>query len=197
MEKLGIEPEIIRHGKFKSAVEPFILDKMSEANRLQTQRYVGDLWDHYIGSVAESRNLEKDEVQKIANGYLVRDPEDAVKYKLVDKLAYYDEVQSDVKSKMGIKAIQIKFPSIELKKYDRTVSKTGNYSLKKIAVIYAVGEITSGKGDEETIGSEKLSETIRKARMDSLHKGYRASRKFSRRKRFGIRSYLARNEPCP
>ncbi len=166
LEKLGIEPEVIRHGKYKSAIEPFILDKMSPENREQTRKYVGDLWEHYLASIAESRNVGKDELQKDADELLIQTPEDAVTKKLVDKLAYYDELQSDLRTKIGIGEKE-KISFVELKKYDHSFSKTESYSLKKVAVIYAVGEINTGKGDEESIGSEKMAETIRTARLDT------------------------------
>jgi len=166
LEKLGIEPEVIRHGKYKSAVEPFILDKMSPENREQTRKYIDELWGHYIASVAKSRNISTEELQKDADELLIQTPQDAVNRRLIDHLAYYDEVLNTLRQKTGT-AAKDKVSLVELKKYDRSFTKTESYSLKKVAVIYAVGEITSGKGDEEQIGSEKMAETIRKARMDS------------------------------
>jgi len=167
LAKLEIEPEIIRHGKFKSAVEPFINDKMSPENRLQISTLLNSVWDNYISKVAASRKLDEKTLRDAATDMKIQKPQDAVELGLVDKLAYFDEVLSELKHKTGQKESEkIKF--VELKKYDNaTVSSGKPFSNKKIAVIYAVGDIQGGKGDENTIGSDKISETIRKARMDS------------------------------
>lgn len=167
LAKLEIEPEIIRHGKFKSAVEPFINDKMSPENKLQISTLINSVWDNYIGKVAASRKLDEKVLKEAATNMKIQKPQDAVELGLVDKLAYFDEVLSELKKKTGQKdSEKIKF--VDIRKYDNaTVASNKPYSNKKIAVIYAVGEIFGGKGDDNTIGSDKISETIRKARMDS------------------------------
>jgi protease-4 len=167
LEKLEVEPEIIRHGKFKSAVEPFITDKMSPENRLQISTLLNSVWDNYIGKVAASRKLDEAALKEAASNMKIRKPQDAVELGLVDKLAYFDEVLSELKHRTGQKESEkVKFTS--LKKYNSAASSSGkSFSKNKIAVIYAVGDITGGKGDDKTIGSDGLSEAIRKARLDS------------------------------
>jgi protease-4 len=167
LEKLDIEPEIIRHGKFKSAVEPFTNDKMSAENRLQIAELINSIWNHYVSMVAESRSIPEDELKTIAREMKIKFPEDAIKYKLVDQLSYYDEVQSELKKKTGVSEKE-KVKMIGLKKYDKASGGAISFGQKKkIAVIYAVGEIHGGQGSDEEIGSEKISETIRKARLDT------------------------------
>jgi protease-4 len=166
LEKLEIEPEIIRHGKFKSAIEPFILDKMSEANRKQTSTFMGSIWSQLLDGIAKERKITHAEIQGMADSMLVQTPEDAVKYKLVDKLMYKDEVITELKSRTGV-AEKDKLEIVKLEKYFNTPSlKKYDLSTPKIAVIYAVGQIEGGEGDEETIGSERIAKAISDARKD-------------------------------
>ncbi len=168
LNKLNIEMQIIRHGKYKSAVEPLTLDKMSEANKEQTYTYVLGLWEEILKELSKARNISHEELNKIADELLVQDPQNALKYKLIDKLYYKDQVISTLQKYLSLNEnAKVSFVSLEkyvndLKPFD-IKTKTKN----KIAVIYAEGEIESGKGDFQTIGSEKLSKTIRKARSDS------------------------------
>jgi protease-4 len=166
LDKLDIEPEVIRHGKFKSAVEPFINDKMSPENKAQISELIHGVWNYYVERVAASRKADAGVFQDAAYNMAVRTPEKAVELRLVDRLAYMDEVQSVLKKASGISENEkVKF--VEMKKYDKTRGDSKPFSAKKIAVIYAVGDIQSGDGDDNSIGSLKLSSTIRKARMDS------------------------------
>ncbi len=169
LEKMEVEPQVIRYGKFKSAIEPFILDKMSEANREQTMKYMGSIWNQIVKGIAVSRNLTEKQLNLIADSALVQNAKDAVEQKLADKLYYKDQVLDDLKDRLGLEdAKKIKFVSMvkyadapkPKKKEDKGLAKD------KIAVIYAVGSIESGEGDEKTIGSERISKAIRKARLD-------------------------------
>lgn len=166
LEKLEIKPEIIRHGKFKSAVEPFMYEKMSPENREQTETFLHSIWNNIITNIAAARKLKTEEVQAIANGLQGRLAKDALKYKLVDKLAYYDEVLTDLKVKTGIEEKEkVKF--ISLNKYTHAFVKGEDFSAKKIAVVYANGDITSGEGNDNQIGSDRIAGALRKARQDS------------------------------
>lgn len=165
LDKLEIEPQIIKVGTYKSAVEPFILDKMSKANKEQVTSFLGSLYDHYITKIAESRNIPKDSLLTVANLVLVRTAEDGVKYRLVDGLKYKDEVLSELKSLTGI--VQSKdLNSVAIADYASIANEQKSSSSNRIAVVYAVGEIISGEGNDETIGSERISRAIRKARTD-------------------------------
>jgi len=164
LDKLEIEAQIIKVGTYKSAVEPFILDKMSDANRLQTKELLGSMYNHFTAQISASRKIPQDSIIAIADGLKSRSPEDAVKYKLVDALKYKDEVLVELKTKTGIdKKKNLK--TVSISDYAKTVSNTSTAS-DRIAVIYANGEINSGEGDENTIGSEGISKALRKARLD-------------------------------
>lgn len=167
LEKLEVEPEIIRHGKFKSAIEPFILDKMSDANRIQTKAFIGSIWNHLLQGIMKQRKIEIDQLNALANNMTVNSAEDAVMAKLIDKLMYDDEVQLELNKRLKQKSDD-KVSLVSLSKYHKVAdSAHERLSMDKIAVIFAQGDIESGEGDEKTIGSEKLAAAIREARNDS------------------------------
>lgn len=164
LEKLDMEVQIFRHGKFKSAIEPFMLDKMSDANRSQVEIYLGSLWGHMIDGIGKSRNITVDEINDMANNLSIRNPDDAVKYKLVDELKYEDEVLSAIRKSIQIhETDKINFASLE--DYSDFATETKVFK-DKIAVIYAVGEIESGDGGDDKIGSVRIAKAIRDARLD-------------------------------
>jgi len=167
LEKLGVEMQVIRHGKFKGAVEPFILDKLSAENRTQMDEYLKSIMGNLANKIADSRRLTPERVNEIANKWLVRNTEDAVKYGLVDKLSYKDEVLEVIKIKLGLKNKKTKDISfISLDKYKKTIANRKGSGKDRIAVVYADGEIVMGKGEKNQVGSESFSEIIRKLRED-------------------------------
>ena len=155
-----------RHGKFKSAVEPLMLDKMSEPNREQTLTYLTALWDQMLKGISESRHIEQEQLNTIANSLGAQTAEDALNQKLVDKLIYKDELIAELKARCGKKESQ-KLSLISLTKYMDVADKSKRVRSKdRIAVIYAAGDIVSGDGDDQTVGSEPVSKAIREARLD-------------------------------
>ena len=169
-EKLEVEPQIIRYGKFKSAVEPLILDKMSEANRMQTMTYMSDLWNKMLRGISEGRGKTVGELDGFAQNATIQNGKDALENGLVDELLYKDEVTARLKAKLEIEKEDEKINFIGLAKYKDAPKAKGDdeevTKKEKIAVVYAVGSIEGGQGDDETIGSEKISAEIRKARLD-------------------------------
>jgi protease-4 len=163
-EKVGIKPEVFRVGEFKSAVEPFILEKMSPENRLQTQSFLSDINAHALAGIAKSKGMSLDSLTKINVQMLVRKPEDAVKYGLATALAYEDEIDAKLKEKLGLKEDD-KISTIKVTDLNSTVSSKNITSENRIAVIIAEGDIVSGK-QEGSISSEIFAEEIRKARKD-------------------------------
>lgn len=167
LDKLEIEPQIIRHGKFKSAIEPFILDKMSTENREQMQVMMDGLWNHLVQQISTSRAIPVDSLYAMANAFDGRNPETALTKKLVDRVAYYDELLADLQQACNWKKDE-KPKMIAVNKYDKSSVKSDRpFSNKKIAVIYAVGEIGEGEGSDEKIGSATTAGEIRKARLDT------------------------------
>lgn len=167
LEKLEIEVQIIRHGKFKSAVEPFMLEKMSKSNRMQVSRFLTSLWGDLTKGMSEGRSLSQKEINSMAQNLLIQEADQALQYNLVDKLAFKDELVDSLKSKLNLtKDQKINFVSLNKYKDVSVKDKKTKYSKNKIAVIYATGEINGGEGSPESIGSEGLSKTIREARED-------------------------------
>lgn len=169
LDKLGVEVQVIKVGTYKSAVEPFILTKMSDANREQVTSYMGSLYDYFLQGISNSRHLSVDSLKNIANNLKIQYPEDALKYKLVDGLKYKDEVLDDLKDRTGVKHNK-DLKSISIDDYTKAVSDKKDEdgsSDRRIAMIYASGEINGGDGDDNTIGSDKISAAIRKVRLDN------------------------------
>lgn len=167
LDKLEIEAQVIKVGKFKSAVEPFIVEEMSKENRKQVTSFVNSINNHLLRGISIARNLEVDKIKKISNGMLVQSPKDAVNYNLVDNLNYEVEVIEILKELTGNNRLK----TISLKKYNKVPSSSQPYTSNRIAVIYAVGEINGGKGSETEIGKDNIVDAIRKARKSSRVKG--------------------------
>lgn len=165
LEKLGVDVQIYRHGKFKSAIEPFMLDKMSEANRLQAETFLNSIWNNMVTEIAQSRKTGVQVLNKLANELAINFPEDAVSYKLVDELMYEDEVMNLLKKRVGVKE-KDKLNLIAHSTYTK-YKPSGQYLGKeKIAVIYAIGSISSGEGSDDEIGSDRIAKAIKDARED-------------------------------
>lgn len=167
LEKLDIEPQVIRHGKYKSAVEPLILDQMSEQNKEQTLAFVQSLWDEAVDEMSSGRGVPAGEINGIADGLLAQQPDEALAYKVVDSLIYYDEFLTMLAEEIGVEYIA-KANLITLAKYEnadipgREIKRSKN----KIAVVYAAGDIVQGEGSAESIGGAKVARTIRNLRLD-------------------------------
>jgi len=167
LDKLGIEAQVIRVGTFKSAVEPMILTKMSDANRLQVSSYLNSLYDHYLTGISKARGINRDSLFNYANQARIQQPEDALKLKMVDGLKYRDELLDELKGKLKIKSKE-NISSVELSEYTKADNDvdTKEISTNRIAVVYAAGDIASGEGDDNSIGSETTAKALRKVRTD-------------------------------
>lgn len=155
LNKLGIEPEIFRHGKFKGAVEPFLYDKISDENRLQLDVLIGSIWGDMVSNVSKSRGVSVDDLQKYATDLSVRLAEDAVNLKFVDSLAY----SSGVRDRLAVLAGDGFKPNmVNISEY--LPSSSAKYSSDRVAVLYAVGDIVDGVSDGSTIASKSFSEQI-------------------------------------
>ena len=166
LDKLDIEMQIVRgpNNRFKSAVEPYFLDKMSEANREQMDKLLGTVWGQILLGISESRNISVEQLNYIADNLdTYFDADKALEYGLVDNLYYKDQVLEELK---GLTGSNKDINAIGNANYAKSF-KDKNPSKNEVAVIYASGQIYDGKGDEErAIYSENLSKTIRKARED-------------------------------
>lgn len=166
LDKLGIEAQIFRHGQFKSAVEPFFADKMSEASKLQTITLIQSIWDDMCLKISKSRNIEVVKLNLIADSLWVYDAETALKYGFIDGIKFYDEVLAELKTKASTEEKPEDF-MIDIAKYSGAkISLKKNESKNRIAVIFAEGDIVDGGKAEGSIGGDWLAEIIRKVRED-------------------------------
>lgn len=163
--KAGIEPQIFRVGSFKSAVEPFFRENMSDSARLQTTSFLNSINDFTIGHVAEARKISPARLKVISDSMLVHNADDAKRLGLVTHLGYYDQALDYMKGKLGVEKDD-KLSLVSLSDYSKTDDEEGSTSGNRIAVIYADGDIVTGKGSDDNIGSTKFAEAIRKARLD-------------------------------
>ena len=161
LEKLGIEPQIFRVGKYKSAIEPFTREDMSPESEEQLGEFVNGIYDNMLKEISESRGISKDDLEEISDKYLVRNSKDAREKKLITDLKYYDEVLDILKEKIGLEDDE-EVELVSYSKYRKSYSKI-NTSKNRIAVIVASGEIVWGKGGKNMIGSTVFAKEIRKA----------------------------------
>jgi protease-4 len=168
LEKLGIEPQIIRHGKYKSAIEPLILDKMSEANKEQTLAFIQSMWDESVEGMSLARKLSVESINEIADRLEASRAHDAYKLKLIDSVLYFDQFLSLLAEKIETDQVK-KEDLLSINKYNNVKhkNKEEKRSKNKIAVIYASGTIAQGEGSDQSIGSDKIARTIRSARLDN------------------------------
>jgi len=165
IDKLDVDVQVVRHGQFKSAVEPYILDKMSEANREQLTLLTNTLWDVFISDISASRKIPADTLNAIADNLLCALPKDALRLKLVDKLGFPSDMEKMLKDKLNV-AEDKDLNIVTIEKYKKSI-KNDNNAPDKIAVVYAVGNINDGKGDNsQGIYSESFIKEFKKAYKD-------------------------------
>lgn len=167
LDKLGVDVEVFRHGKFKSAVEPYIRSGMSDENRLQYQAMLDAMWRVYLQNVGESRGIDAERLFQIADNGLAYDPQVAKKEGLIDEVAYRDQILAELAELTDAESID-KLNFVSVGKYAKAKPFVMP-SDKKIAVIYASGEInteSSGYGDQEITGKPYLK-ALREVRSDS------------------------------
>jgi len=163
-DKTGVKMEVIRHGKYKSAVEPFLYNKMSDDNREQVSTFLKSIWNEMVVDIAKSRALTEEDVNNIADNLLGRNAKKAIESNLIDEALYYDEYMDRLKLAVGLLKVD-DLNKITISNYIATgkgrITSTGS---NKIAVIYAQGEIIYGKGDENVIGQELIINALSKVK---------------------------------
>lgn len=165
-DKLEIKPEVFRVGEFKSAVEPFLFEKMSDANRLQLTELIASINDQVLTRISESRNIPKPDLKEMSDKMLVRNAGLAQQYGLVDSLLYDDQVQDELRGRIGL-AHDKNVEFIKYNKYKRSFS-TYKKSENEVAVLIAEGTILPGKagGTQSVVASESFTEELRKIRKN-------------------------------
>lgn len=166
-EKSGVKMEVIRHGKYKSAVEPFLAQEMSPENREQMTVLLNSVWNTIVADISKSRKLSVAQLNAIANTLGARTPELALANKLVDKVAYEDEYHDMIRAKLKVDKKE-KYDIVSITDYAKKAASTvKDYSKDDIiAVIYAQGEIAGGEGDVNVIGEGSIKRSLQEARDD-------------------------------
>lgn len=167
LDKMDVQMRIFYAGKFKSATEPFRLDKMSDENRMQMREYITALYDQMIRDISAGRNIPEAELRRLADAFEGRSAETALQSRLIDRVAYEDEVIDLLKNKIGLdKADKLNKVSIE-DYYDSRVKKLDYSAKDKIAVVYAEGSINDGnQGEPGEIYDGKYVKMLREIRRD-------------------------------
>lgn len=165
LDKLGIEPQVFRHGTFKSAVEPYIMNHMSPENRTQMETIASSIWGTLVEDIAESRKLSIDSLNMFATDLSAMMAEDALANRMVDGLKYEDEVEDILREKLELDADE-DIPMVTLGEYIAANPYTPAFSDNKIEVIYAEGQIVQGASESGILGSSTLADQLAEARMD-------------------------------
>ena len=164
LEKVGVEMQVVKVGTYKSAVEPYILNKMSDANREQNFEMAKSLWNKFLLEVSNSRKINTEKINEFADkGITFSEAIQSVNYGLIDSLVYELDVDALLAQKMECEEDDLQFCSL---KDVKNLQKNIDYQKNKIAVVYASGAIDSGNNNEENIDSEKLSATLRSIAKD-------------------------------
>lgn len=163
-DKLEIKPQIFRVGDFKSAVEPFMLDRMSAENKMQLDELISDIHATMLNDIATDRGVAVEKLTEISDNMVVTNTQLAHTHGLVDSVLYFDQVQDELKQRLGVD----ENTSISLVKFNKYKKSFSNYSSSKneIAVIVADGDILPGKASTGIIGSDTFAEELRKARTN-------------------------------
>jgi protease IV len=170
LEKLGVEVQVIRHGKFKGAVEPYMLDKLSDENRLQISAYMGSIWKHVVGVISETRGVAAERVMSLADSIAGYAPEMMTAAGLIDGPLYRDQLEDTIRTAADIKEGK-KINYVSMSKYSKVAVKQGAKTTRsKIAVLFAEGSIVNGEGDDTNIGGSRYAAEMRKLRLDTTVK---------------------------
>lgn len=166
-EKTGVKMEVLRHGKYKSAVEPFLAQEMSPENREQMTVLLNSAWETIVSDISKSRNISVDSLNSIANSLGGRTPKLALAKNLVDKVAYEDVYHNAIRKKLDVEAEE-EYNTVSIVNYAKSVATTSlDFSKKDIvAIIYAQGEIQGGEGDVNVIGEGAIRRSLQEARND-------------------------------
>lgn len=163
-DKLGIKPEVFRVGEFKSAIEMFSRQDMSEASKKQSTELLAAINGNFLKNISSSRKIPVEQLKELADSLAVETPEAALKYKFVTNLGYWDEFESNLKKDLKVdEKKEITYVGLDKYLKGDTKNEEGDFD-KRIAVLVAEGEINSGDGSDETIGSEKFVKELKKAR---------------------------------
>ena len=158
-DQYGLKMEVIRHGKYKSAVEPFLEKTMSEANRYQIQTLLKSLWETILDEIAASRNIDPALLDEFAASASIAVPQDALQMKLIDQLGYEQDIESHIKNLINIdEDDKLSYVSPSTLNKNKPIY---NAEIKdRIAVVYAQGPILYGSGSDSFIAQGEFTKAF-------------------------------------
>ncbi len=181
LEKYGVGVQVLRVGRYKSAVEPFIRSQSSPEEKQQTAALIGDLWKDFLQTVASDRDITAPQIQKLADEVAIIEPAQALSLGLIDKVGFYGDVLTELRklsgvadetveadNEIGLRGDEEDFPQVTLTDYAQNVKRDRDSAKNTVAIIYAEGEIAMGDGNVSpgSITSEGLASTLREIRKD-------------------------------
>lgn len=170
LERLGVGIQVVRAGKYKSAVEPLVLTRQSSENKQQEQLLLDDLWADFLTETGRSRKLSSSQIQSIVDTQAIVTASEAQKRGLIDRVMYADEVTAKLIELTNENKNQDSFRQISLADYTHVINRAqpGDplKTNERVAVVYAEGEIVNGQGTPDTIGGDRLARQLRSIRLD-------------------------------
>ena len=163
-DKMGVRYDVVRHGKFKSAVEPFLSDKMSQENRKQIQRLIDQLWSTIIVDISKNRNISREKLNEMARDLLVKYPGRAKEMGFITDTVYHQDYQNLLKDKVGVQNTE-QLNRISVKNYNDVLDKKHDYG-DEIAVLYAQGEMVEVSRKAYEVGLGEFVTAIREIKRD-------------------------------
>ena len=157
--KYGVKMEVIRHGKYKSAVEPYLQDHMSDENRIQIQSLLDAVWETLRDEVAQSRGIAPATLDALADDLVINDAEEALAQGMIDGLVYEDDFENKIKaalkidSKEDLEGVDIGEINVQIQEYDKEITD-------RIAIVYAQGPIFNTEGSEDIIGKDAINKAF-------------------------------------
>ncbi len=169
LEKIGVDAQVIRHGEYKSAGEPFYLERLSPENREQIQEVISSMWNTALKDISDERNISINRLMEIADNFETRNPASALEAGMIDGIAYRDEVMDIFREKLDIEADK-KVNLVSYSRYNRAPlpkSMIPTRSRDRIAVVYGQGNIIMGEGGERSMGGDRIAKALRDARLNN------------------------------
>jgi protease-4 len=163
LDKLGVEMQYVKVGAYKGAIEAFTRNELSEENRAQINDYLNDLYKSVLVGMGESRKIDTAVLANAFNNFTIKSPQQAVAFGMIDRIVYEDEIETSIQRQLKIKDKDINF--IKASAYANSI-KNDSKAKDQIAIVYAVGEIIDGEGNQSTVGSESMVKALKKARED-------------------------------
>jgi protease IV len=169
LEKIGVEVEVVRHGKYKGAGEMFFRENLSPENREQILGFTSSIWNAVLTDISQQRGLTINQLHDVANRFLTRTPEGALEAGMIDGILYRDEVMDNLREKLGVESNR-KVNLVNYSNYRRAPlpdSMIPAGRRDKIAIVYGSGNVVMGEGSDRSMGGDRIAEALRTARLDT------------------------------